>query len=269
MSKRITEEYIRNKDNPHIRIHKIFYTEPRYKNLKSWDREIYAICRDRWSLSLKNNYINKKGEIYFYASQEELAKYIGVSRKTVNESFKKLLELELLEKETMKTNKGTANIYYLCEIPEIVNYDNHVTEGYIPCNSELHPHNHVTESYTNKPEYNVSIINIINTITKNVMEQEVILKIFVEKKVSDELTIKILEFLQIRSKGEKIYIAEIRALILQLYDEYKTDEIRIKAVNFAIASRHNSIVYKGGINGNNKSKGSGGKDEKPDYSDGW
>ena len=60
MSKRITEEYIRNKENPHIRIHKVFYTEARYKNLKSWDREIYAICRDRWSLSLKNNYINKK-----------------------------------------------------------------------------------------------------------------------------------------------------------------------------------------------------------------
>jgi predicted regulator of amino acid metabolism with ACT domain len=262
---------MRNKDNPHIRIHKIFYTEARYKNLKSWDREIYAICRDRWSLSLKNNYINKKGEIYFYASQEELAKYIGVSRKTVNESFKKLLELELLEKETVKTNTGTANIYYLCEIPEIVNYDNHVTESYTPCNSELRPHDHVTESYTNKPEYNVSIINIINTITKNVMEQEAILKIFIEKKVPEDLTIKILEFLQMRSKGEKVFITEVRALILLLYEDYETDDIRIKAVNFAIASRHNSIIYKekGGTNGNGKLKGTGRKDEKPDYSDGW
>ena len=69
-------------------------------------------------------------------------------------------------------------------------------------------------------------------------------------------------------KGEKIYIAEIRALILQLYENYKTDAIRIKAVNYAIASRHNSIVYKekGGVNGNSITKGSR---EKPDYSEGW
>lgn len=270
MSKRITEKYIRNKDNPHIRIHKVFYKEPRYKNLKSWDRELYAICRDRWSLSLKNNYINEKGEIYFYANQEKLGKYIGVSRKTINESFKKLLELGLLEKESIKTAKGTANIYFLCEIPEALNFEDdyeddyeepcnpelqpndHVTKGYKPCNSELQPYNHVTEGYTSNTEYNVSIINIINLINNNRMEQDQILRIFIEKKVPEYLVIKILEFVQIRSKGEKVYLAEIRALILQLYEEYKTNDMRLKAINYAIASRHNSIVYKGEANGNNK-----------------
>ena len=276
LSKRITEKYIRNKDNPHIRIHKVFYKEPRYKNLKSWDREIYAICRDRWSLSLKNNYINEKGEIYFYASQEKLGKYIGVSRKTINESFKKLLELGLLEKESIKTIKGRANIYFLCEIPEISNYEDdfeddyeepcnpelqpndRVTKGYKPCNSELQPHNHVTEGYTNKPEYNVSIINIINLINNNSVEQDQILRIFIEKKVSKDLTIKILEFLKNRCErhnGEKVPISEVRELVLQLYEEYKTDEMRIKALRYAIASRHNSIVYKGERNGDNRYTG--------------
>ena len=52
--------------------------------MKSWDREIYAYCRDRISLSLKNKWFNEKGEIYFKANQEKLAKYIGISRKTSN-----------------------------------------------------------------------------------------------------------------------------------------------------------------------------------------
>ena len=55
---RLTEKYIREKENPHIRIHKIFYTNPKYKKLKSWDREFYAFCCDKWSLSLRNIYIN-------------------------------------------------------------------------------------------------------------------------------------------------------------------------------------------------------------------
>ena len=108
---------------PHSKLlafNKIFYELQKYKDrMKSWDREVYAYCRDRIGLSLKNKWFNKKGEIYFKANQEKLAKYIGVSRKTINETFKKLVELKLLEVEKGQGNRN-ENVYYLCEIPELI-----------------------------------------------------------------------------------------------------------------------------------------------------
>ncbi len=248
LSKRITEKYIRNKDNPHIRIHKVFYKEPRYKNLKSWDRELYAICRDKWSLSLKNNYINEKGEIYFYANQEKLGIYIGVSRKTINESFKKLLELGLLEKESIKTAKGTANIYFLCEIPEALNFEDdyeddyeepcnpesqpydHVTKGYKPCNSELHPHNHVTESYTNKTNI-IMYLYILNKTYSN-KELKEIDKLIQEKEFSEEIKAEIVKFINDRKNRKlKMTIDAIKLFLNKLakvendnYKKYYIDE---------------------------------------------
>ena len=219
---RLTEGYIRNKENAHIRISKNFYIDKKYKILKSWDRELYAICRDRWSLSLKNNYTNEKGEIYFYANQEELAKYIGVSRKTIIEGFKKLIELRLLEKEVIKTKKGTANIYFICELE--------ITD-------------HVTESYTSNTEYNVSIINRINLINNNKMESEKIAMVFYESNLSEKIIFKLLDFLEIRSRGEKVLVAEVNATVKELKKKYKTEEIQNEAIDFAIGSRHNGFFY--------------------------
>ena len=236
---RLTEGYIRNKENAHIRISKNFYIDKKYKILKSWDRELYAICRDRWSLSLKNNYTNEKGEIYFYANQEELAKYIGVSRKTIIEGFKKLIELRLLEKEVIKTKKGTANIYFICEL-EITD---HVTESYTLCHPELQGSNHVTESYTSNTEYNVSIINRINLINNNKMESEKIAMVFYESNLSEKIIFKLLDFLEIRSRGEKVLVAEVNATVKELKKKYKTEEIQNEAIDFAIGSRHNGFFY--------------------------
>lgn len=230
---------------------------------------MYAICRDKWSLSLKNKWINEKGEIYFYANQQKMAEFIGVSRKTINEGFKKLIELGLLVKENSSNAKGRASIYYLCSIPLVetgvdeyqeldfaeeiqeeiedcnqeLQEKKDVTVGDMTCNYELQDKKVVTESYTNKTIYNVSIINRIRLINNNPIEGDQILRIFLEKKISEELISWILDFLEMRSKGEKIYIQEVKSVVSQLVNKYSSDEIRIKALEHAIASRHNSIVY--------------------------
>lgn len=254
---RLTEKYIREKENPHIRIHKIFYTNPKYKKLKSWDRELYAICRDKWSLSLRNNYINEKGEIFFFANQEELAKYIGISRKTVIESFKKLIQLELLEKEIVKTKGGTANRYYLCEVPELVTESyislNHVTESDIPCNSKLQPH--VTESDTNNNNIIILNNNIIYLFKSSEFKEK--FDYFVQQRK-----------LERKNEGNDLGILEIDLYQKRLYELSKGNEKKaLKILEKAIMRNWKDFYIEEGKNGNNFNGRNNKKEtRKPNYS---
>lgn len=253
---RLTEKYIREKENPHIRIHKIFYTNPKYKKLKSWDRELYAICRDKWSLSLRNNYINEKGEIFFFANQEELAKYIGISRKTVIESFKKLIQLELLEKEIVKTKGGTANRYYLCEVPELVTESyislNHVTESDIPCNSKLQPH--VTESDTNNNNIIILNNNIIYLFKSSEFKEK--FDYFVQQRK-----------LERKNEGNDLGILEIDLYQKRLYELSKGNEKKaLKILEKAIMRNWKDFYIEEGKNGNNFNGRNNKKEtRKPNY----
>lgn len=261
---RLTEKYIREKENPHIRIHKIFYTNPKYKKLKSWDRELYAICRDKWSLSLRNNYINEKGEIFFFANQEELAKYIGISRKTVIESFKKLIQLELLEKEIVKTKGGTANRYYLCEVPELVTESyislNHVTESDIPCNSKLQPH--VTESDTNNNNIIILNNNIIYLFKSSEFKEK--FDYFVQQRK-----------LERKNEGNDLGILEIDLYQKRLYELSKGNEKEaLKILEKAIMRNWKDFYIEEGKNGNSNNTKYSRKQEdrhskKPDYTKGF
>ena len=253
---RLTEKYIREKENPHIRIHKIFYTNPKYKKLKSWDRELYAICRDKWSLSLRNNYINEKGEIFFFANQEELSKYIGISRKTVIESFKKLIQLELLEKEVVKTKGGTANRYYLCEVPELVteSYTSfyHVTESDTPCNSKLQPH--VTESDTNNNNIIILNNNIIYLFKSSEFKEK--FDYFVQQRK-----------LERKKEDKDLGILEIDLYQKRLYELSKGNEKEaLKILEKAIMRNWKDFYIEEGKNGNNFNGGSNKKEtRKPNY----
>ena len=74
------------------------------------------LCLENWRLSVKNNWINENGEIFFYASQNKLAKQMKVSKPTIISSFKNLISKELLEAEK---ELGEANMYYLAELNSI------------------------------------------------------------------------------------------------------------------------------------------------------
>ncbi len=265
---RFTEEYLRNNDNPYLKTHKIFYEVKKYKEaLKSWDREIYAYCRDRISLSLKNKWFNEKGEIYFKASQEKLSIYLGISRKTVNESFKKLLVLKLLELEK-GAGKGNENVYYLCEIPELINKVLNVTDGYSDCNSELQSNLNVTDSYTNKT--NIMYLLLLNKTYSN-KELEEINKMIEERKFSEEAKNNIVRFIKDRTdrkkSGSTMTIESIKLFLNKLVKVVNDDDKKY-FIDEAIEKGWLTIFpkEKGGVNGNNIAKGSR---EKPDYSEGW
>ena len=81
--------------------------------LKPIHRELYMLCLENWRLSVKNNWINEQGEIYFYATQETLMKQMMIDKKTVIKAFEKLIEVGLLQVEK---ERGLQNKYYLIDI---------------------------------------------------------------------------------------------------------------------------------------------------------
>ena len=244
---RLTEEYLRNKDMPYLKINKIFYELQKYKNcMKSWDREIYAYCRDRITLSLKNKWFNKNGEIYFKANQEKLAKYIGISRKTVNESFKKLMKLNLLEVEKGQGNRN-ENIYYLCEIPELTKEGPNVTEGYSKCNSELQLELNVTDSYMNKT--NLMYLSLLSN-TYNKKETERILLIFEENNFSEDLKKAVVDYVEDRKERRTRMTPKALEVLVKKIVSIGNQEYAVKLLEESIIKGWKNIFPEKGSNKN-------------------
>ena len=82
-------------------------------NLKPVDRELYMLCSENWRLSVKNGWVNKNGEIFFYATQAILAKQMNVSKDTIIAAFERLVVSGLLEVEK---EVGKPNKYYLINL---------------------------------------------------------------------------------------------------------------------------------------------------------
>lgn len=91
-------------------------------DLKPIHRELYMLCLENWRLSIKNNWVNSNGEIYFYATHEMIMDLMNVGKDAVISAFKKLVELGLLQVEK---DKGKANIYYLTDLSTPVEKTDH------------------------------------------------------------------------------------------------------------------------------------------------
>ena len=115
-----------------------FYKMPKkiYEfGLKLVDRELYMLCLENWRLSVKNNWINENGEIFFYASQNKLAQQMKIDKKTVISAFKKLISNHLLEAEK---ERGEANMYYLANLSEVVEEKFHQSKSSTGLVENLH-----------------------------------------------------------------------------------------------------------------------------------
>lgn len=100
-------------------IPKILIHGEKYKdNLTNNDILAYSILMDRLNVSIKNNWYDEEGYIYFVYSNNELQKILNVSRNTVVKIKRNLTKVGLLEEE----RTGRANRLYLLE-PEIENVD--------------------------------------------------------------------------------------------------------------------------------------------------
>ncbi|WP_259676593.1 replication initiator protein A, partial [Staphylococcus aureus] len=86
----------------------------KYKKLSDSAKVTYAILNDRVSLSIKNNWIDDNGDIYFIFINESLQNILDKSKNTITKIKKELQEVGLLEQ--IRTGFNRPNKLYLHDI---------------------------------------------------------------------------------------------------------------------------------------------------------
>lgn len=78
--------------NVFIQIPVELFDKELYSNLNSDSILLYGLLLSRLSLSLKNDWADKDGNIYLVFSRKEAQKMLNLSDKTITKAFKKLEE---------------------------------------------------------------------------------------------------------------------------------------------------------------------------------
>ena len=111
--KRISASQVQSSER-FYRIPKIFVESPLYKPMSTDAKFTYAILKDRFELSLRNNWIDKNGDVYLIYTITELQEILGYGNKKVIKLKKELQEYGLLEEVRQGLNK--PNLLYLGNI---------------------------------------------------------------------------------------------------------------------------------------------------------
>ena len=91
-----------------------FLFEGKFKKLSNDARVLYSLLRDRHDLSLANNWINERGEVYLIYTRENMAEMLGCSIPTARKAINQLIKYGLIEEERQGLNK--PNLIYLTAI---------------------------------------------------------------------------------------------------------------------------------------------------------
>ncbi|CAM3162517.1 replication initiator protein A [Leuconostoc inhae] len=91
-----------------------------YHDMKPESKLAYAILKDRFKLSLENNWVDKQGNVYLYYPNIKLGEKLGVGKDKVIRIKKELQKFGLLEEERQGFNK--PNRLYICNL-ELKNVD--------------------------------------------------------------------------------------------------------------------------------------------------
>ena len=153
---------------------KVFFTNPKYTNLSNDAKITWSILRDRLDLSIRNNWIDENGDIFFIYTNEKLKSILNISSPNKLSKIKKeLTQADLFNQIRVGLNKPNklyikkpevteADIYYISQQENDVesrndtdvsksyvqNYDNN-TSGNINM-----IHQDVSKSYANDTELN-------------------------------------------------------------------------------------------------------------------
>jgi len=98
---------------------KSLFGNPIYKGLSFPAKSLYSILRDRQLLSIKNNWLDENGKVYFYFDCRELAELIEVSTNTIIKYKKELQKYTLLFEK--RQGQGKPNILYVLKVQSIGN----------------------------------------------------------------------------------------------------------------------------------------------------
>ncbi|MDR7640752.1 replication initiator protein A [Staphylococcus argenteus] len=153
---------------------KVFFTNPKYTKISNDAKIAYAILRDRLDLSIKNNWIDENGDIFFIFTNETLKEILNISSPNKLSKIKKELQsAELFSQIRVGLNKPnklyikkpvvTKDDVYLIkkdENPLEISNDKDVSKSYVQ-KYQNHTsrnikiiHQDVSESYANDTNIN-------------------------------------------------------------------------------------------------------------------
>ena len=159
-----------------------FYKLPKWlitiKGLQPADMLIYCIAYNHRSLSQINDNIDEKGRIYFFLTNEGLRKTLGMGRRQIQNSIKRLKECGAIIGER---KGGQATRYFLETDADKINFhfkkpqkDTGPDEDYVipqeePMESPKGTHTKAPKGPINKKEYNKKEISEIDEIRKGLL----------------------------------------------------------------------------------------------------
>lgn len=109
------------------RIPKLFTDETSYYSTMSLDAKFaYGILKDRFELSVKNKWVDDKGDIYLIFTIKELEKILSCKHQKVIKIKKELTTYGLLEEERQGLNK--PNRLYVLNVDSTRKYENHTSD---------------------------------------------------------------------------------------------------------------------------------------------
>jgi len=135
MTKRSTRHNVKNRaEQEYFEFPKLLLLGEFYKNtLNANDRQAYVVLLNRLKVSIKNNWIDDKGDIYFLYSIKNLSTILNINKNTVKSAKKKLKETGLLEE--VEIEGQTSRLYLTRPVPAndeeakyIITYDDDIQE---------------------------------------------------------------------------------------------------------------------------------------------
>lgn len=108
-TKRITRSDVENN---------LFYQMPKFlfqgifkEKLTNDARVLYSLLRDRHQLSLKNNWVNERGEVFILFSRKNMQDMLGISKNPTKNAIDLLKKYNLVQEE--RQGQGKPNMIFL------------------------------------------------------------------------------------------------------------------------------------------------------------
>lgn len=156
------------------RLPKVFFTNPKYTKLSNDAKITWSILRDRLDLSIKNNWIDENGDIFFIYTNEKLKQILNISSPNKLSKIKKeLTRADLFSQIRVGLNKPNklylkkpevtkADVYYITQQENDVEqqYSTDVSNSYIQkydnntSGNIKMIHHDISKKYTNDTDYN-------------------------------------------------------------------------------------------------------------------
>ncbi|MCE5008406.1 replication initiator protein A [Staphylococcus equorum] len=139
---------------------KVFFTNPKYTKLSNDAKITWSILRDRLDLSIRNNWVDKNGDIFFIYTNEKLKSILNISSPNKLSKIKKeLTQADLFDQIRVGLNKPNKLYIKKPEVTEADVYYISQQENDIEQRNNTDVSNSYVQKYDNDTSRNINMIH--------------------------------------------------------------------------------------------------------------